>query len=552
MDGARFANALATTGESPADVTWRAGVDALSFGFVKNGGLNAEALILFRTELADEIAVRRKRAGHLLSKGRVLAAQILAMLEDDLWLDNARAANAAAQTLAEAAQQRLVYPVEANELFLRDQRRRSRRRCATRASTSTTGGRAKSGWSRAGTSRAATSTASPRRSPPCDRGRRPTFRPSLPFIIFTAIWGSTWIVIRDQLGTVPPQWSVAYRFIIAALAMAVLAEWRGDSLNLGRKGMSRRSSSASPNSASTSTPSISPSATSPRASSRRCSRCSSSPPACIGWAFLGHRPSKRFAWCTLVAVAGIALLFVHEIREHPADSRQIAAGIGLTLVGMLGASIANVSQARPEIRRFPLFGLLAWSMAAGAVIDGAFAFALAGPPVFDPRPGYWLGVCLSRTARLGPDLQPLLSGGPQDRPGQGGLFKRPRADHRHGLFDLARGLSLDRPDHRRRGPRAWRHGPRAPPRPLGRPGSRRRLKRLGAMPSSVIRRFVYDEMEHDLWVEFITGRKYVYSGVPEDVAAAFGGAFSKGVYFNTRIRDSFPFREVAREETSEG
>jgi len=119
MDGARFANALATTGESPADVTWRAGVDALSFGFVKNGGLNAEALILFRTGLADEIEVRRKRAGHLLSKGRMLAAQILALLDDGLWLDNARAANAAAQSLAESASDRLVYPVEANEVFLR-------------------------------------------------------------------------------------------------------------------------------------------------------------------------------------------------------------------------------------------------------------------------------------------------------------------------------------------------------------------------------------------------------------------------------------------------
>jgi threonine aldolase len=119
MDGARFANALVTTGETAADVTWRAGVDALSFGFVKNGGLNAEALILFRTELADEVAVRRKRAGHLLSKGRMLAAQILAMLDGDLWLENARAANAAARTLAQAAPERLVYPVEANEVFLR-------------------------------------------------------------------------------------------------------------------------------------------------------------------------------------------------------------------------------------------------------------------------------------------------------------------------------------------------------------------------------------------------------------------------------------------------
>ena len=119
MDGARFANAIASTGDSPADVTWRAGVEALSFGFVKNGGLNAEALILFRTDLADEIAVRRKRAGHLLSKGRMLAAQILAMLENDLWLQNARAANAAAQNIAAAAPHRLVYPVEANEIFLK-------------------------------------------------------------------------------------------------------------------------------------------------------------------------------------------------------------------------------------------------------------------------------------------------------------------------------------------------------------------------------------------------------------------------------------------------
>ncbi len=119
MDGARFANALATTGDSPADVTWRSGVDALSFGFVKNGGLNAECIILFRTELADEIAVRRKRAGHLASKGRMLAAQILALLEGGLWLDNARAANAAAQTLATAVPDRLAFPVEANELFLK-------------------------------------------------------------------------------------------------------------------------------------------------------------------------------------------------------------------------------------------------------------------------------------------------------------------------------------------------------------------------------------------------------------------------------------------------
>ncbi len=120
MDGARFANAIAFTGADPADMTWRAGVDVMSFGFVKNGGMNAEALIFFDPAKAEIVPRLRKRAGHLLSKGRYLAAQILAMLEDDLWLANARAANAAAAALAEAAgPDRLVYPVEANELFVR-------------------------------------------------------------------------------------------------------------------------------------------------------------------------------------------------------------------------------------------------------------------------------------------------------------------------------------------------------------------------------------------------------------------------------------------------
>jgi threonine aldolase len=120
MDGARFANAIAFTGANPADVTWRAGVDVMSFGFVKNGGMNAEALIFFDPTKAEVVPRLRKRAGHLLSKGRYLAAQILAMLENDLWLTNARLANAAAAALAEAAgPERLIYPVEANELFVR-------------------------------------------------------------------------------------------------------------------------------------------------------------------------------------------------------------------------------------------------------------------------------------------------------------------------------------------------------------------------------------------------------------------------------------------------
>jgi threonine aldolase len=119
MDGARFGNAVAALGCRPADVTVRAGVDVLSFGFVKNGGMGGEALVYFDPEMAAATRYRRKRAGHLQSKGRFLAAQLLAMLEGDLWLENARAANAAAAIIASAAPQRLMYPVEANEVFIR-------------------------------------------------------------------------------------------------------------------------------------------------------------------------------------------------------------------------------------------------------------------------------------------------------------------------------------------------------------------------------------------------------------------------------------------------
>ncbi len=117
VDGARFANAVAFLGCTPWEAC--AGADALSFGCVKNGGMSAEALVFFDTDLAALAKLRRKRAGHLQSKGRFLAAQLLAMLEGDLWLRNARAANAAALQLGTAAADRLMHPVEANELFLR-------------------------------------------------------------------------------------------------------------------------------------------------------------------------------------------------------------------------------------------------------------------------------------------------------------------------------------------------------------------------------------------------------------------------------------------------
>ncbi|HEX9703154.1 MAG TPA: low specificity L-threonine aldolase [Rhodospirillales bacterium] len=123
MDGARFANAVAALGCSPAEATWKAGVEALSFGATKNGALTAEAVVLFAADLANDFAFRRKRAGHLFSKMRLLSAQMAAYVKDDLWLRNARQANAMAARMAKGLAAidgvSLTHPVEANILFPR-------------------------------------------------------------------------------------------------------------------------------------------------------------------------------------------------------------------------------------------------------------------------------------------------------------------------------------------------------------------------------------------------------------------------------------------------
>jgi threonine aldolase len=121
MDGARFANAVAALGCAPADITWKAGVDVLSFGATKNGAMALEAVVFFDKDLARDFRYRRMRGGQLLSKGRFLAAQMIAYLNDGLWLDNARHANRMAALLGEGLSRlpgvRLPVPVEANEAF---------------------------------------------------------------------------------------------------------------------------------------------------------------------------------------------------------------------------------------------------------------------------------------------------------------------------------------------------------------------------------------------------------------------------------------------------
>lgn len=123
MDGARFANALVTTGATPAQMTWKAGVDVLSFGATKNGALAAEAVVFFDKARAAEFAYRRKRSGHLFSKMRFLSVQLEAYLEGDLWLRNATHANRMSARLADGLRalntSKIQFPVEANEIFVR-------------------------------------------------------------------------------------------------------------------------------------------------------------------------------------------------------------------------------------------------------------------------------------------------------------------------------------------------------------------------------------------------------------------------------------------------
>jgi threonine aldolase len=118
MDGARFANAVVTLGCNPGATTWRAGIDVLSFGATKNGALGAEAVVFFDLKRVADFELRRKSAGHLLSKSRYVAAQLLAYIESGLWRRNAERTNQLALRIGAAAAERLLGPVEANEVFI--------------------------------------------------------------------------------------------------------------------------------------------------------------------------------------------------------------------------------------------------------------------------------------------------------------------------------------------------------------------------------------------------------------------------------------------------
>jgi drug/metabolite transporter (DMT)-like permease len=206
------------------------------------------------------------------------------------------------------------------------------------------------------------------------------------------IWGSTWIVIRDQLAAVPAQWSITYRFAIAAVAMAALTKMRRESLRLDRSGMKAAlvigvaQFVVNFNGVYMAEKFITSGLVA------TVFALLVIPNTLLAWAMLGHKPSRTFLLWSIPSIAGVLLLFIHELNERGGGSDGIVAGIGFTIIGLLGAAFANVFQAKDWVSRHSLYPLLAWSMAIGAVADGIIAFAVAGPPVFEARTGYWLGL----------------------------------------------------------------------------------------------------------------------------------------------------------------
>ncbi len=219
----------------------------------------------------------------------------------------------------------------------------------------------------------------------------------LPFILVTLIWSSTWIVIKDQLGAdpataVPSPWSVTYRFAIASLAMFAIAWVTGASLRLGRGGHLFATLLGIPqfflnfNLVYAAEQHVTSGIVAVVFALLMV------PNTIFAWLFFRQPVSGRFILGSLVALAGIGLLFVQEVRASAADRSETLIGIGFTLLGVLSASSANVLQLAPGVRNRPIAAMLAWAMLYGALLNAVLAWAGWGPPRFEARAGYWIGL----------------------------------------------------------------------------------------------------------------------------------------------------------------
>lgn len=212
------------------------------------------------------------------------------------------------------------------------------------------------------------------------------------FLLVSFIWGGTWLVIRDQISSVPPSWSIAWRFVVAAAGMFVLAKLRGEPLALPREGW-RWAGLLGLFQFSLNFTFV-----------YHAEHFVTSglvavmfallvvPNAVLGKLALGQEIRREFVLGSAIAAIGVAMLFAQEYRASPATLGEVLLGAGLTVGGILSASLANIVQAMEGAKRLPLLTLLAWSMVAGVVINVAYALIAEGPPQFDTRPGYALGV----------------------------------------------------------------------------------------------------------------------------------------------------------------
>jgi drug/metabolite transporter (DMT)-like permease len=214
----------------------------------------------------------------------------------------------------------------------------------------------------------------------------------IPFLIVTLIWGSTWIVIKDQLQVVPASWSVTYRFLLSGIVMLGVALVTRVPLRLGRDGqifafiLGFAQFVFNFNFVY-------------RAEYYVTSGLVAVvfallfvPNALFSRIFMGDKVSGRFVLGSAIAVAGIALLFVNEARGDTAGQTATLKGVGFTLIGVLSASAANVMQASERARRLPMASMLGWSMIWGGLVDALYAWATTGAPVVEWRLGYILGI----------------------------------------------------------------------------------------------------------------------------------------------------------------
>ncbi|MEA3054406.1 MAG: hypothetical protein QOG72_3309 [Sphingomonadales bacterium] len=214
----------------------------------------------------------------------------------------------------------------------------------------------------------------------------------IPFLLVTLIWSSTWIVIKDQLGAVPPAWSVTYRFVIAASAMLAWAAASGATLRIGRRGHFLAALFGIPQFCLNFNFVYAAEHHVTSGLVATVFALLMVPNSALAWLFLKQRATWGFVIGSAIASAGVALLFVQEMRASPASTAQVLLGIGLTLLGVISASAANILQSSRRLTVWPLASLLAWGMVYGVLGDALLAWTTAGPPVIEARFAYWLGL----------------------------------------------------------------------------------------------------------------------------------------------------------------